>query len=104
MMSEGEEAAADVVSDKARMLASQVFQGSDENLRQAISKYIKMVASKMLSKAALTEILQATKGTFPKPNIFPDSYAKLKSLLGDELRTLEKIHVCINDCVLLRGQ
>lgn len=89
---------------RARVLNSPLYEGSTQTVRHGIEKYLKIFTTKMQSKSSLTVTLQATKSLLPIPNGLPDSYSKVRSLLADELLTVEKIHVCINDCILFRGQ
>lgn len=84
-------------------LGSPIYEGSNETVRDVINKYLNIFIEKHLSKAALSEILYATKTTLPSPNLLPDSYQRMRSLISHELIQIRKTHACINDCILFQG-
>ena len=92
------------ISRKSQYLNRPLFVGSGNAVREAIHDYVKIFTEKMISKAALNSILQTAKAQLPVPNLLPPSYSKICGLLDEELLKLEKIHVCINDCVLFCDQ
>lgn len=92
-----------ILEKNKEILDKVLYDGSQETVRQGIMTYITIFLEKSLSKAAFGEILQATSNILPQPNFLPTSYSQVKSLLSHELISVEKIHVCVNDCMLFRG-
>lgn len=90
--------------DKTYILNSKVYESSDLTVRQCVTSHLDTFTKCSLSKAASGYILEDAKRMLPVPNLLPGSYSQLKSLISHELIHLEKVHVCINDCMLFRGQ
>lgn len=63
-----------------------------------------MFVEKKQSKSSLSYAMETTKSLLPSPNAMPVSYDHVRNLLSDELIMLEKIHVCVNDCIMYRQQ
>ena len=90
--------------NKNKLLGNPLYKGSNKTLREVIQGYIKIFLDKSMSKSALTDMLTLTKSILPHDNLLPSTYQQLKSLISDELVRLQKLQVCVNDCLLFKGQ
>lgn len=59
---------------------------------------MELFSTKGTSKAHLDGILQHTASLLPQPNCLPTSFKRLLSSISEELITIHKVHVCVNDC------
>lgn len=91
-------------SEKGRILDSPLYPGSSVTVRQAVVGYVKTFVDQSISKATLTKVLKHAKLCLPDGNLLPDSYARVKSLISEEIVPLTKIQVCTNDCMFYRGE
>ena len=63
---------------------------------------MELFSTKGTSKAHLDGILQHTASLLPQPNCLPTSFKRLLSSISEELITIPKVHVCVNDCTFSR--
>jgi hypothetical protein len=57
-----------------------------------------------VTDSGLTKLLQITKKQLPRKNELPDSTYQAKKVVCPLGLDVEKIHACINDCILYRGE
>ena len=57
-----------------------------------------------VTDSAFTKLLQIVKKQLPRNNELPDSTYQAKKLVCPLGLDVEKIHACINDCILYRGE
>lgn len=90
--------------DSCRDLDKPLFENSEHTVRQTVSRYVTQFVDKSISKQGLSNILEIAADTLPKPNILPNSYDKLIQLISPELLTIIKENVCMNECIVFRGE
>ena len=57
-----------------------------------------------MSDRAFEKLLQKVKNMLPKDNILPASTYEAKKVVCPLGLEVQKIHACINDCILYRGE
>ena len=57
-----------------------------------------------VTDSAFTKLLQIVKKHLPRKNELPDSTYQAKKVVCPQGLDVEKIHACINDCILYRGE
>lgn len=90
-----------------------LFNDADEELWEGCENHTKLSAVTLLlhlkteygvSNSGFSAFLLAFKDMLPKNNKLPDSYYRCKVMMKDLGFPHDKIHACVKDCVLYRGE
>lgn len=81
------------------LLDSVLYEGTAATVRQSIRDYLNVFLDKSDSKEALSDYLNVSSSLLPHPNRLPESYNSMVMMIADELLTVHKKHVCLNDCM-----
>ncbi|XP_063960459.1 uncharacterized protein LOC129283892 [Lytechinus pictus] len=86
-------------------LESNIFNGSDHTLKQAIAMVMKIYSDfPQVSQAAITSFLQVLKELFPAGNLVPESYRAAHTMIKSQLTPVQEFHVCPNDHDIFTGE
>lgn len=85
-------------------LDNALYENSPHTIRQALHKYLKLFVEKSTSKQTVTDFLSVCSELLPQPNYLPTTFPQLKSWLKEETLPVQKMHVCINDCVFFKDK
>nr|XP_054775456.1 uncharacterized protein LOC129283892 [Lytechinus pictus] len=106
-------------------LESNIFNGSDHTLKQAIAMvmkiysdfpqvstyhgellfpYLNILAISEVSQAAITSFLQVLKELLPAGHLVPESYRAAHTMIKSQLTPVQEFHVCPNDHVIFTGE
>lgn len=94
----------EIDESQKRDLDKPLFDDSEHTVRQTVIRYVTQFVDKSFSKQGLSDILEITADTLPKPNLLPSSYNNLIQLISPELLTITKENVCLNECVVFCGE
>ncbi|XP_074342520.1 uncharacterized protein LOC141680107 [Apium graveolens] len=71
---------------------------------KALVKFYNLKAKYEISDTCFSEMLLLVGSMLPQGNTFPSSFSEAKKSLCTLGMEYEKIHVCLNDCLLYRGE
>lgn len=85
------------------LLDQPLYEGSPLLLRSLLREYLTIFTHQSTSKQVLSNFLAVTSFAFPQPNLLPVTFGQVSSLIQKETLTIYKSHICVRECLILKG-